>query len=390
MSRSFDLFVAGHGLVASTLALRLAEADFKVGWCTRGARELSPGLAFRTLSVAPSHIDTLVELGLSSVLTEHASYYQQMQLWSDVLTLQQAVTLKAADTGQGHLGAVLPMGPWLAALHQRLLDHSGVTELTIAPDQLATWQDKQCLGDVQAPLLVIADGPASPWLQASGFSSQSLAYHDYGQSAWCGVATTAQAHGGITRQRFLASGPLALLPLKNEHQVGVVWTQTPEAAETMKAKSAKEQAASLLTASDGVLGEMQQVEHSHAFALSRWHANQYAKSRVIRIGESAHGVHPLAGLGGNMGLWDADALLKACYVAREQGKDLGGFGLLSGVARQRHAANRRRQIEIDAIGKLSTTSNRAQKQLQHWAAASFQSPAGPVLAKWVTGRASSP
>jgi 2-octaprenylphenol hydroxylase len=155
------------------------------------------------------------------------------------------------------------------------------------------------------------------------------------------VATvrTAASHENTARQKFLATGPLAFLPLSEPHTCSIVWSaDTPRARELM-ALDATAFLAELQAAFGDPLGAVESVGARAALPLALSHANEYVHERVALVGDSAHTVHPLAGQGVNLGFLDAAMLAEVLLAAVEKQQDFGAFHVLRRYERARKADN---------------------------------------------------
>ncbi len=212
----------------------------------------------------------------------------------------------------------------------------------------------------------------------------------YGQSAVVGTVATPQH--ATAWQRFLPSGPLALLPSRGEGYSGVVWTTTPARAQALAACSDDAFAAAVDAALQGdadsedarvadpdalgsaiaaaarVLGGALAAPpppwlppprvsaapgaRRAAFPLGFSHAARYSAPRLALLGDAAHAVHPLAGQGLNLGIADAVALARCLADGVAAGRDLGEGALLEAYGRSAAAANAPMLAALDALQRL--------------------------------------
>ncbi|MGI9329720.1 MAG: FAD-dependent monooxygenase, partial [Gammaproteobacteria bacterium] len=187
-----------------------------------------------------------------------------------------------------------------------------------------------------ASLLIGADGQSSWTRQAAGLTRRAWSYHQQGVVTH---AEPAEEHQETAWQRFLPDGPLALLPLA-DGRVSVVWSCPVEAATTLLAGSQSELGAALTRASGGVLGDLRPTVSARAFPLLASHTHTYTAERVVLIGDAAHQVHPLAGLGANLGVKDADVLAGELAVfLRQPAADPGDRKALRRYERARKGDN---------------------------------------------------
>ena len=145
---------------------------------------------------------------------------------------------------------------------------------------------------------------------------------DYEQRAVVTHLSCERPHRATAWQRFLDTGPLALLPLA-DGRVSLVWSTTPALAEELVRCSEDDFAAQVTAASAGVLGRLAATTARASFPLRLLHARQYTAPRIALIGDAAHTVHPLAGQGINLAFMDAAALADVLGAALEAGDDPG-------------------------------------------------------------------
>jgi 2-octaprenylphenol hydroxylase len=184
-------------------------------------------------------------------------------------------------------------------------------------------------------LVVGADGGQSVARQLAGIGRSGW---NYDQTAIVAHLQTERPHRDTAWQRFLPSGPLAFLPLR-DGRVSLVWSTTPAEAESLLAATAQDFSARVTEASDGVLGRATLASGRAGFPLGLWHARQYVQLRLALVGDAAHTIHPLAGQGVNLGFLDCASLVQVLAAAVEAGEEPCGLRALRRYERWRRSEN---------------------------------------------------
>ncbi len=197
-------------------------------------------------------------------------------------------------------------------------------------------------------LLIAADGAQSQLREQLGVP---VWQHHYGQTAICANIQLGKAHQGVAWQRFLSTGPLALLPLPDPSQSSLVWSTTTPAAERLRSLSDPEFGAALTEAFGSELGALQPLSARAHFPLVASHAEHYVGSRFALVGDAAHRAHPLAGQGVNLGFADSQVLAET-LLGRDRDSDVGNRRLLRRYERARKAANLSMLLATDALNRL--------------------------------------
>jgi 2-polyprenylphenol 6-hydroxylase len=361
--RDVDVLIAGGGMVGAALAALLAGGE-----ATRGLKvalvEPQPALPplpadpvdLRVSALSRAGERLLVGVGAWPLLAPRRPCpYERMIVWDAASPPGGAETLvfDAAEAGEPNLGHIVENRAVAAALIERALAlgatliRSPVTGLELAADGA-----RATLGGrtVTAGLVVAADGADSPLRRLAGLEGDGAAYR---AEALVTHLAPELPHGGAARQRFLATGPLGILPLA-DGRVSIVWSTTPEEAARLAALDDAAFSAAATSASDGVLGALAATAPRARFALRRFNASSYAATRLVLVGDAAHTVHPLAGQGVNQGFLDVLALAAELGRAVATGEDPGDARALGRYARARRADNALMGAALDAIFRLFT------------------------------------
>ncbi|HEY2661128.1 MAG TPA: UbiH/UbiF/VisC/COQ6 family ubiquinone biosynthesis hydroxylase [Caulobacteraceae bacterium] len=195
--------------------------------------------------------------------------------------------------------------------------------------------------ELRAPVVIGAEGRGSTVRKAAGIG---VVGWDYKQSGVVATLKMERTHQGVAHEYFLPAGPFAILPL-TENRASLVWTESAAAGEALRA-ARPEVFLSLLRRRFGpFLGEVQVVGPTFVYPLSLQLAERMTAPRVALLGDAAHGVHPIAGQGLNLGLKDAAVLAEVLVDAARLGEDIGSEAVL-----KRYAAWRRFDTATMAAG----------------------------------------
>jgi 2-octaprenyl-3-methyl-6-methoxy-1,4-benzoquinol hydroxylase/2-octaprenylphenol hydroxylase len=201
---------------------------------------------------------------------------------------------------------------------------------------------------IAARLLVAADGAASPLRAMAGIETKG---RDYAQRGVVAHVQTERPHAGTAWQRFLNTGPLALLPLADGRS-SIVWSLPEDEAQRVLALDGDAFLRELGVASDFRLGCITGATPRMAFPLRLQLAETYQAERFVLLGDAAHAVHPLAGQGVNLGLRDVTELRDVLVDARDAGSDIASAHVLRRYARRRRSADTMDALGFDALSRI--------------------------------------
>jgi len=189
--------------------------------------------------------------------------------------------------------------------------------------------------EVRATLAVAADGRFSPAREAAGIG---VAGWSYPQSGIVCTVAHERDHRGIAHERFLPPGPFAILPLSGR-RASLVWTEHGDLAPAIMALDDAGFAAEMRQRFGDFLGATEIVGPRWSYPLALHHAERYIDNRLVLIGDAAHGLHPIAGQGLNLGFRDVAALVEVVVDASRLGLDIGDAHALERYQRWRRFDN---------------------------------------------------
>ena len=338
MQQDYDVLIVGGGLAGNCLALALQGSDLKIAIVEVSTREQlhnSPA-GDRALALASGTVKMLEALDIWSAAKALATPIKTIHV-SDQGHFGKT-RLSAKKEGVAALGYVITARDLEDAVAQ-LVEQAGIEQICPArvigiasDDQLAHISLKQqdTALNISARLVVGADGGQSTVRKLLEIDQDVT---EYQQAAIVTTIKTELAHKNVAYERFTSSGPLALLPFKQDY--AVVWTRTKEDAEQLLLDSEEEFLAALHACFGYKLGRFSLTAPRRSFPLSLVRAKSMHSGRTVIIGNAVHQLHPVAGQGFNLGLRDVVQLAEMLLNAAQQDGDIGAQALLEQYAAQR-------------------------------------------------------
>jgi 2-polyprenylphenol 6-hydroxylase len=354
---SYDVLIAGAGLVGLALAPALAELGLTVALADRAPvavpadPEGDADWDARVYAISPGSAAFLRAVGAWQLLApERLCPVERMWVVGDG---GAALEFSAYDLGERALAWIVEERALRAALVLRV--HAAGVAM-VAPRSFASLAWSPDAGTlhlddgsaVAARLVVAADGLRS-WVRAA--AGVTAAVRPYGQTAVVANFDCERAHHGRARQWFHGDGGiLAWLPLPGR-RISIVWSAPEALARELLALDPAALAVRVAEAGGHVLGALACITPAAGFPLALMRLPSTIAHRLALVGDAAHGVHPLAGQGVNLGFGDAEALTT---VLRERGPvaDAGARVLLERYARRRVEPVLAMQAVTDGLWQL--------------------------------------
>lgn len=366
MSNRFDVIINGAGLVGASIAIGLAKAGFKVLVIEfHPLEKLYPGddYGLRVSAFTPSskkwleYVDAWDGLQHSGRITP----FLHMHVWDE--GGRGELTFDAEGTGSDALGWIMDN----EATQGVLIDRAKQLDLITIVDNTKLESFVRENGEVTvtlsngdeyvSELIIGADGGRSlvrDWanIPTTGWS--------YGQKTIVGQVRAEKSHDNTCWQRFLDNGPLALLPL-NDGRCSLAWHTSYEEADELLALDPDAFADRLTDGFEGRFGRIEIAGTLGAYPLRLNHAQNYVRENFALAGDAAHSIHPLAGLGVNIGYLDSATLVEELMNAKKAGISLGDLTMLKRYEKRRKKHNMLIMGSMDLFKRSSTSQSRLVK-----------------------------
>lgn len=357
----FDMIVIGGGLVGASLVAALKDSGLKMALIEPHETLPLPqddSWDSRVYAISPGSAAFLQELGVWQLMgAERVAPVYEMAVFGDDNTAH--INFSAYEIGIPEL-AFIAENRQLQTAVWNVLKSSNENLHIFCPAKCTaiTWQESHVevqLDDgsqLEAALVVGADGVNS-WVRKQ--AEIDVSRHAYNQIGVVANFSTERPHRQIAHQWFRRDGVLALLPLPDK-RVSMVWSTTEDHADFLRNLPADELCHRVEEAASHTLGKLQLITPPVGFPLNFVHVDKLIKPRLVLIGDAAHGIHPLAGQGVNLGLRDTRELA-AILNARGMRTDCGDFMLLRRYELARKEDILALELATDGLQKLFNNSN---------------------------------
>lgn len=375
MKRPFNIVVVGAGITGLTVAALLAHSKHChqtrltiVDAAKRPTFDVSEDISLRVSAITSGSANIFAMIDVwQDIVSQRACPYRDMRVWDSVGYAEGPDTLRfeAAEFGVPELGFIVENTLIQHMLLQQLDAMDQAVEFE-TPIEVITESDNRFHVEfadgklLTADLLIGADGAGSFVRKSAEIDVDAWAYP---QSAFVTHLLPEKNHQHTAWQRFLRSGPVALLPLA-DGRVSVVWSTTPEQADEAIAASDGDLSEMLSEATDWVLGHLVAEGPRGSFPLKAQHVSQYVLPGLALIGDAAHAVHPLAGQGANLGVADAAKLAGVIDEALKNDEHPGDLRVLRRYERARKGANQTMLYFIDSLNRLFSSESDAVAKLR--------------------------
>lgn len=329
VKNQYDITIVGGGMVGASLACALGNQDLRISIIENHNAKLDTPASYDDRAIALSYGTSQIfrtlgcwqelEAGVTPIKNIHVSDKGHIGV----------TRISHQEENVDALGYVITARELGQALYRMLSRFNNID--LISPAHL---ENIEFLGDhatatclvnnkeehsLQTRLVVAADGGNSSVRKLMDIKTVQ---HDYQQTAVTANVSTTVAHNNVAYERFTSQGPLAILPMKDNH-CSLVWTWPTEKVQEVIELPDKEFLAKLQLAFGNRLGSFTHVGKRHSYPLKLIKAKTQVKRRLALIGNAAHTLHPIAGQGFNLGMRDVAALAQTLVEEHNAGRDIG-------------------------------------------------------------------
>lgn len=380
----FDIIIFGGGLVGLTLGIALSRHDVRVAIVDPADPDatLAPGFDGRVSAIASASWRMFEALGVAPLLVDKGCAIER--IWVSEGLSGGALDF-TPDPDDGALGIMVENREIRLALRTAALATAGLT--IFQPDK-AVAVDRSEAGvtvalasgaTLSGSLLVAAEGRASPTRDAANIP---VARWSYPHRALVTAIDHDRAHDSTAYEIFYPSGPFALLPMCGGHRSAIVWTVPENQAAGMLKLSPRGWLAEADKRMGGFLGKISLAAPMSSYPLGFHRAARITDTRLALAGDAAHGIHPIAGQGVNLGYRDAAALAQVLIEGMRIGLDPGDAQLLDRYQRWRALDTVTTTLVMDGLVRLFDVPGRTASAVRRMGMSAVQRIA-PLKARFM-------
>lgn len=358
-----DVLVAGGGYVGLSCAVAIKDAAPHLSVLTIDpVPEAVIEKDERASAIAADASRMLNQLGLWEGLVKNAQPINEMIVTdSKVSDITRPVFLTFANDNQDEDGTFAHMveNKELVKALRAKADEDGI--IRIAEDGVADFEDLSGTMEITTSsgakintrLLVACDGVRSRLRDLAGIKT---VHWPYDQKGIVCTVEHERPHEGRAEEHFLPAGPFAILPLKGNRS-SLVWTESSRDADALLAQDEMVFEMELEQRFGHKLGAISVASKVQAFPLGLRLAREFVKPRFALAGDAAHGIHPIAGQGLNLGFKDAAALAETIVEADRLGQDIGSIDVLERYQMWRRFDTVQMGVVTDVLNRLFSNDN---------------------------------
>ncbi len=386
MSDKRDLLILGGGLVGMTLALAAARKGLSSHVVDRAdpAELTAEGFDGRATAISTASWNLFANIGLADRLEPHGCPIESIAVTDGMKPGRIDFQPEPHESSLGRMftNRTLRLALFEAAKEEPLIAWRSRAEVT--ERERGEFGVSATLADgtkLEAALMIAAEGRNSPTRAEAGIS---VAKWDYRHRALIVGLTHEKPHANVAWEIFYPAGPFALLPLLDsadgKHRSALVWTVNERDAAGYIALSDRAFLAEVDKLMDGILGAITLEGPRSSYPLGFHHTAKITAPRLALVGDAAHGIHPIAGQGLNLGLRDVGALVEAIVEGARLGLEPGDAQLLTRYERWRGLDSFMVALATDSLTRLFGVPGKLPSAVRRLGMGAVQRT--PALKRW--------
>lgn len=370
----FDVIILGGGLVGLTLGIALSRHGVQTAVIDPANADaaIAPGFDGRISAIASATWNMLSTIGVGEKLAGKGCPIER--IWVSDGLKPGALDFVTPD-GDGAMGTMFENRDIRIALRDAAAEADGLT--LFQPERAASVERdadgvRITLGNGQqitGALLVGAEGRYSPTRDAAGMRVARWSYPHVG------MVTAIEhdvPHANTAYEIFYPGGPFALLPMQPGNRSAIVWTVPAKQAPAMLKLSERAWLAEAQKRMGGFLGDIRIISPRSSYPLGFHHAATITDTRLALVGDAAHGIHPIAGQGLNLGLRDVAALTQVLVEGMRLGLDPGDAQLLARYQKWRSLDSLSVAVATDVLVRLFDLQGRVPSAIRRFGLGAVQ------------------
>ncbi len=370
----FDVIILGGGLVGLTLGIALSRHGVQTAVIDPADADaaIAPGFDGRISAIASATWNMLSAIGVGEKLAGKGCPIER--IWVSDGLKPGALDFVTPD-GDGAMGTMFENRDIRIALRDTAAEAHGLT--LFQPERAASVERdadgvRITLGNgeqITGALLVGAEGRNSPTRDAAGMRVARWSYPHVG------MVTAIEhdvPHANTAYEIFYPGGPFALLPMQPGNRSAIVWTVPANQAPAMLKLSERAWLAEAQKRMGGFLGDIRIISPRSSYPLGFHHAATITDTRLALVGDAAHGIHPIAGQGLNLGLRDVAALTQVLVEGMRLGLDPGDAQLLARYQKWRSLDSLSVAVATDVLVRLFDLQGRIPSAIRRFGLGAVQ------------------
>ena len=386
MSDKRDLLILGGGLVGMTLALAAARKGMTSHVVDRAdpAELTAEGFDGRASAISTASWNLFKNIGIADALEPHGCRIASIAVTDGMKPGRIDFT---PEPHEGTLGRMFANRQLRLALFEAAKGEPNIawhSKAEIVERHRGEHGVSATLADgtlLEAKLMVAAEGRMSPTREDAGVA---IAKWDYSHRAIIAGLTHEKPHDGVAWEIFYPAGPFALLPLNDDeqgrHRSALVWTVSERDGDGVMALSRRAFEAEVAKKMHGIFGGLELVGDRSSYPLGFHHTARITGQRLALVGDAAHGIHPIAGQGLNLGLRDVGALVDVLAEGMRLGQEPGDAQLLARYEKWRGLDSFMVALATDGLTRLFGIPGRLPSAVRRLGMGAVQRT--PALKRW--------